>query len=920
MPLTEQQFQVRFLRLIALTWLLPPMVGFSFLLYIEVFTPHQLIIMLSSPLKPIFLLGGFFLALFYFHRFSRPLKACLSTPDPVHQLVALKVLQKFPVHYWLFFIGYITLAPAAAIISLEISSTYVADPVDWFRIHLVALIVSIIVGLPIFIRIYDLFGKAFGQIQLRHPIITIKTKVFMVGALIPLLIDTMLVQYYWTRTGFFSIETFIIWLLLECLAIAGTLLFVRSFNQSLAPLNSLINAPPNSMTHNIHSASTDELGIFATQLGKLLDEQQLHQQRLSFSNELLKASHSHENLARLLQTIVDRTCQTLNGAACFLSLYDPGHDRLVCVARSNTNYKPEGHFQVSLDDTSLAIEVFKSAQVQIVKDAHNDSRINQKLRQLYNIQSSAAVPLNVDKQTIGVLQISSIDNFHHYNSHEIKILQAFAQEAAVIQTFFEDLKQRRKAETAITQIMQGVSAATGDDFFNAMTINMAEILHAHSCAIVITLEEPSEEVKTLAYFHDGKIIPNLQYPLAGTPCEMIIGKQPKTFPRDIQKIFPNDPHLSQQNIESYVGIPLYDSQDRPLGLLFSMFRLPIDNTEFNESVMRIFAARTSAEIERTQTEKRIKHMAYYDGLTGLPNRVYLHDRIQQAIAHAERNNTRLAVMLLDLDHFKKINDSLGHPVGDALLIEVAQRLKKCVRKEDTVARLGGDEFIILQSGFESHESAINHISQIANLLHETLRTHFMVSGHTLMITTSCGIAIYPNDGKTTEQLIKHSDTALYKAKEHGRDGYRFFSSEMNAAAVERLAMESAIHRAIENNEFEVVYQPKVRISDNRIIGAEALLRWYNPERGYVSPESFIPVADETGLIIQLGEFILHQVCEQISRFWCTNGNCGELNRVSINVSPRQFKQDNFIENLRLILAQHQTRTECIELEITENIL
>ncbi|VAW61039.1 diguanylate cyclase/phosphodiesterase (GGDEF & EAL domains) with PAS/PAC sensor(s) [hydrothermal vent metagenome] len=918
--MTDQEFQTRFLRLIALTWLLPPMVGFSFLLYIEVFTFDQLLIMLGNPLKQTFLVGGFLLALFYFHRFSLPLKTFLSAPDPINQLLALKVLQRFPLHFWLVFISYISLAPAAAIISLEMSSSYVARPVDWFRIHLVALIVSIIVGLPIFIRIYDLFGKTFGHIQLQRPIITLKTRVFLIGALIPLLIDTMLVQYYWTRTGFFSAETFIIWVLLECLAIAGTLLFVRSFNQSLAPLNRLINTPADSLTHKIHPASTDELGIFATQLGKLLDGQQLHQQRLAFSNDLLKASHSHENLARLLQTIVDRTCQTLDGAACFLSLYDPGNNRLVCVARSNADYNQEGHFHVSLNDTSLVIDVFKSSQPQIVQNAHSDSRINQKLRQLYNIQSSAAVPLIIEDETIGVLQIASINKFHHYNDHEIKTLQAFAQEAAVIQTFFEGLKERRKAETAITQIMQGVSAATGADFFNAMTINMANILRADSCGIVTILPDSGREVETLAYFHDGKIIPNLQYTLDGTPCETIIGKKPRTFSKNIQETFPQDTHLCEQGIESYVGIPLSDSHNKPQGLLFAMFRRTIENIEFNESVMRIFAARTSAEIERTQTEKRIKHMAYYDSLTGLPNRVYLHDRIQQAIAHAERNNTRLAVMILDLDHFKKINDSLGHPVGDALLIEVAQRLRKCIRKEDTVARLGGDEFIILQSGFESRESAINHISHIAKQLHETLKIHYTISEHSLMITASCGIALYPNDGKTTEQLIKHSDTALYKAKERGRDGYQFFSSEMNAAAVERLEMESDIHRAIKNKEFEVVYQPKVCISDNRIIGAEALLRWYAPGRGYISPDSFIPIADETGQIIQLGEFVLHQACEQTSRFWCNSGSCDEHNRLSINVSPRQFKQDDFIDKLQKTLDQHQTKTECIELEVTENIL
>lgn len=920
MSLSAPEFQTRFLRLIALTWLLPPMVGFSFLLYIEVFTLDQLILMMGNPMKPAFLLGGFLFALFYFRHFTRPLKAYLVTPDASHQPAAVKVLQQFPSHFWLVFIIYITLAPAAAIISLETASDYLAQPVDWFRIHLVALIVSIIVGLPIFVSIYDLFGRAFGEIQLQRPIITIKTKVFLIGALIPLLIDTMLVQYYWTRTGFFNAETFIIWFLLECLAIAGSLLFVRSFNQSLAPLDSLIDSPLNALSNKIKPASLDELGIFATQLSQLLDKQQLHHERLRFSNELLRASHSHESLAKLLQTIVDRTCQTLQSKLCFLSLYDSHKNKLVCVARSNANYNAEGHFQISLDKTSLTSEAYYSSKTQLVENTPNDPRIHSKLREQYNIQSSAAVPLIINKQTIGVLQIANSEPFHHYNEHEIQLLQAFAQEAAVIQSFFEDLKHRRKAETAITQIMQGVSAATGADFFNAMTLNMAEILQADSCGIVITLPESAGSVETLAYFHDGEILPNMQYSISGTPCETIIGKQPQTYSNNIRSTFPDDAHLCEQGIESYVGIPLFDSHDKPQGLLFAMFKTAIENIEFNESVMRIFAARTSAEIERTQTEKHIKHLAYYDGLTKLPNRVYLQDRLQQAIAHARRNKTRLAVMMLDLDHFKKINDSLGHPIGDSLLIEVAHRLKQCVRKEDTVARLGGDEFIILQADFESRESAINHISHIAKQLHESLKEHYSISGHTLMISTSCGIAIYPDDGETSDQLIKHSDTALYKAKANGRDSYQFFSSEMNAAAVERLEMESAIHRAIINKEFEVVYQPKVSITDNRIIGAEALLRWYNPERGYISPDSFIPIADETGQIIQLGEFVLQQACKQTSRFWCSSNCCDELNRLSINVSPRQFKQDDFIEKLQKTLEHYKTRASCIELEVTENIL
>jgi len=920
MPLHTQYFQTRFLRLIALTWLLPPMVGFSFLLYIEVFNFDQLINMMSTPLKPIFLIGSFTIALLYFRHYSKSLSAYLKHSDEEHRHISERAIKYFPLHYWGAFITFISLAPAAAIISLENATDYHALPVDWFRIHLVALIVSILVGLPIFVAIYDLFGKTFGQMQLQRPIITIKTKVFLIGALIPLLIDTMLVQYYWTRTGFFSTETFFIWLLLEGLAIAGALLFVRSFNQSLAPLNHLIDSPLDQLGGNLQPASTDELGIFATQLNKLLNEQQLNQQRLSFSNELLKASHSHESLARLLETIVNRTYQSLYGDICFLSLFNQQCNKLICVALSNEAYKPDGHFQIALDENSIHVDVFVTKKPFIVDNIPDDERSHSELKKIYNLKSSAAVPIFSNDEVIGVLQIATTEQTHHYNSHEIKTLQIFAQEAAAIQSFFEDLKHKRRAETAITQIMEAVSTATGTDFFDAITLHMAKILQADSCGIVSTIPNDENNVETLSYFYDGKIIDNEQYPLDGTPCETIIGQHVKSYTCDVQKCFPKDIHLAKTQMESYVGIPLFDSKNKPLGLLFAMFRHAINDVEFNESVMRIFAARTSAEIERTQTEERIKHMAYYDGLTQLPNREFLLDRLQQAIAHARRQHTQLAVMMMDLDNFKKINDSLGHPVGDGLLIEVAQRLQQCIRKEDTVARLGGDEFVILQAGFENRESTINHINRIAKQLLASLREHYYIADHTLMISTSCGIAIYPDDGDSADQLIKHADTALYKAKEYGRDSYQFFSNEMNIAATERLKMESDIHNAIAEKQFEVAYQPKVSVHDNKIIGAEILLRWNHPEIGYISPDHFIPIADETGQIIQLGEYIFQQACIQTSELWCNTQCCDELYSLSVNVSPRQFQQDDFIEKIKSSLAQHKTNPCCIELEVTENIL
>jgi len=917
--LTAKQFHSRFLRLIALTWLLPPMVGFAFLLYIKFFTFEQLIPMMTSPLMSSFIVASVVLTLFYFHYYVRPLCAFLNGQE-IHKRLVDKALRRFPLHFWIIFLLYILAAPAMTILSLEMTSDYVAQPIDWFRIHLIALIVSIIVGLPIFVSTYDLFGKAFAQIRLQRPIVTIKTRVFLIGALIPLLIDTMLVQYYWTRTGFFSAETFVIWLLLECLAVAGALMFVRSFSQSLAPLERLIDEPVNSLDSKIQPASTDELGIFAVQLGDLLDKQQLNQQRLAFSNELLKALHNHESLEKLLQTVVDLTCQTLEGDMCFLSLHDLKQDRLVCVAQSGAEYKPGGHFKISLDETSIHVLVFKSGEVQVINDARNDQRANSCLKQTYKIKSSAAAPLILKDKVIGVLHIASTQKQRDYSQYELEILQAFAREAALIQAFYEDFKHRQTIEAAISQIMVGVSTATGEDFFRAIIRHMADVLHADCCAIVSLLPGDTKKVKTLVFFQEGEVLANRQYDLKGTPCETIVGQQVITYASGLQQRFPDDSYLYQHGMQSYVGIPLFDSHNKPLGLMFSMFREPIKNSDFNESVIRIFAVRTEAEIERSQTEERIKHMAYYDSLTQLPNRAFLQDRLQQAIAHAQRHQSRLAVMMMDLDNFKKINDSLGHPVGDSLLIEVAHRLQQCIRKEDTVARLGGDEFVILQSDFDSRESAVRHISHMAKQLHLSLKEHYSVTEHVLMVTCSCGIAIYPDDGDSAEQLIKHADTALYKAKANGRDNFQFFSREMNIAAVERMKMESDIYRAIENDEFEVVYQPKVAVESNRIIGAEALLRWHHPEQGDIPPDRFIPVADETGQILQLGEFVQRQSCKLISELWSQSSCCSEVYSLSVNVSPRQFQQDDFIEKFQKILAEEKANACCIEVEVTENIL
>ena len=916
MNLTAQAFRRRFLSLIALTWALPPVFGFAFLGYVEIFSPQQIVGIVTAPLMIVFVFGALFLCLIDFDRYIHPLTRVLAGHGSVEPDWLEQRLKGFALRFWIAFLCYLLPAPAIPILSAEWHTDFVARPVDWFRVHLVALIVSIIVGLPIFFAIFDLFGKAFGHIDLQRPVLTVRTRVFLIGALTPLLIDTMLVQYYWTRTGYFTHETFIIWLLLEVLAVAGALLFMRSFSRALAPLQTML-VNPDARTP---AASTEELGIFARRLDRLLDEQYLHRERLTFSNQLLRESRTLEGLGELLETIIERTRQALGCEMCFLSLYDSRQRELVGVIHTGTTYRPEGHYRIGLDETALSTRIFRTAQPYCTSDIRQDPYASPRMIERFGIRASAGVPLLVGDRPIGVLHAAHLQGPHEYPERELRILDAFAQEAALAHAFFEDQRLRRDAETAIRQITEAIANAIGTEFFHVLARAMADILAADAVAIGVLADDDPTTIEALAFYLDGEPVPSVRYPLANTPCAQVVEQQRSQIVENVQQLFPEDRELSELGLHSYIGIPLFDSQDQLLGILFAMFRDTPPSAEFATSVMQIFAARAAAEIERLRVEERIKHMAYHDSLTGLPNRELFMDRLETALAHARRTGTSMAVILMDLDHFKDINDSLGHPLGDRLLQEVADRLRTTIRHEDTVARLGGDEFIVLLNDIGQPSEAMGNASRVVEKLRRHLAPGYTLNGHSLMITPSLGIAIHPDDGDTAEQLIKHADTALYQAKGAGRNTYRFFSPAMNAAAVERLRMETELRTAIEREQFELLFQPKIAIADGQLIGAEVLLRWPHPEQGNIPPSRFIPVAEETGLIIPLGDWVMDQAIRLTSELWCQRGCCGTTPGLSINVSPRQFAQPDFVDRMEHHLGRYHTRPGCIELEITENLL
>jgi len=317
--------------------------------------------------------------------------------------------------------------------------------------------------------------------------------------------------------------------------------------------------------------------------------------------------------------------------------------------------------------------------------------------------------------------------------------------------------------------------------------------------------------------------------------------------------------------------------------------------------------------ERKSSEEKILHQAHFDNLSGLPNRFLSLDRLAQLIVDAERNDDLVAVLFLDLDDFKKINDSLGHEAGDKLLVEAASRLNDVVRSGDTVGRLGGDEFIILLGNLDTAADA----RPIAENIINNFRKAFRIDERELMMTISVGIAVFPTDGNNASELLRNADSAMYHSKDLGRNTYTYFTDEMNRDISRRFSLEEQMHGALERGEFEVFYQPQINLTTNKIMGAEALLRWNNPALGQVSPVEFIPIAEQTGLIIAIGQFVLQQALSQTAQ-WRQEKH--KDFRIAVNLSPRQFRDVELIPSIEEAIAKYCVPSHCLEMEITEGVL
>ena len=483
-----------------------------------------------------------------------------------------------------------------------------------------------------------------------------------------------------------------------------------------------------------------------------------------------------------------------------------------------------------------------------------------------------------------------------FNSMSTRISQQFK-----FLTTLSEIDQLILSHITLKDIL-ATTISHGNNAVQSETINIAMI------------DEKNDELLDL-YSEDTHHVHGIamsSHPILAAEKYALIHKKTAIYKVDDQHIPNYLTPLIQKELSCFALVPVVINDKLSAILIFGF--ATADFSKETHSRLRELGDRFAIALEKSAWENQLYLQAHYDPLTQLPNRQLLNDRLQQAIKRATRDKSSFPVMFLDLDRFKTVNDSLGHSSGDKLLKMVSQRLIDALREEDTVARLGGDEFIIYLATTENQYEIYSHISQIAQKILASIAQPFAIENQDVHVSGSIGIATFPNDGDDVETLLKNADSAMYHAKAEGRNNFQFYSKELNEKAMQTLVMETNLHQALENKEFELYYQPKVETHTGKILGAEALIRWFHPTQGMIRPDQFIPIAEETGLITQIGEWTLHEACHQ-NKTWQDKGL--PKIKVSVNLSPRQFHQQNLIELVGKTLAESALSPVYLDLEIVE---
>ncbi|MDF3037123.1 MAG: hypothetical protein K0S28_2397, partial [Paucimonas sp.] len=648
-----------------------------------------------------------------------------------------------------------------------------------------------------------------------------------------------------------------------------------------------------------------------------------------------------------------------------------------------------------------------------------------------------SLPLIASDRTFGLLALYSAGALT-LNEEELRLLQDLANNLAFGIKALRTRDERQRIEAAVLTVSSGVSATSGVEFFEHLARSMADAVGAQGGFVARLVPGNYGIVRTLGAVVDGMKIDNFEYHLSGTPCELLQDEQTCAVPRAASQLFPMSARMAGFGAEAYVGARLDDSKGRKVGLLYVLFREPLENPGFIQSMLQIFASRASAELERFESDSRIRDqaslldkaqdaiivcdtehriqfwnkgaerlygwsaddaigkikgdllkadrienekatiavlndgewsgelayrrkdgtevpieahwslvrddenrpqsiftinsdisqrksdereiekLAFFDSLTGLPNRRQLYNHLDRLLYDNQRSGDIGAVLFIDLDNFKSLNDSAGHDKGDLLLRQVAGRLKLCTRRANTVARLGGDEFVIVLYGLGRQNVEAARIAEaVAEKVLASFGEAFQLDSVAHHCTASVGVALFSDGMNSVEELLKRADLALYQAKGAGRNAIRFFDPKMQEVINARVALEADIRDGLRQSSFSLYYQPQTDV-DGRLTGTEALLRWRHSTRGIVAPSQFIPLAEDTGQILLLGEWVLDAACAQLAK-WRENPQFAHIS-IAINVSVRQFRRHDFVRQVTKALERNHADPTKLKLELTESLL
>lgn len=493
-------------------------------------------------------------------------------------------------------------------------------------------------------------------------------------------------------------------------------------------------------------------------------------------------------------------------------------------------------------------------------------------------------------------------------------VQLSAQDGHLVHFYtFRELGELGRYQQALALVAGLGQAGGGDEGLNATIRSLIDWLSLDFVALVSARPDQSGETQPLVVYHRFSPDDETPDPLRQPTLRHVLDGDEVIYAADAWRLCADDGFVRERRFECVVGVPLCDERRVALGALVVARREPLATPAPALDTLRVVGQRMALELELRRTREQGRVRGLQDSLTGLPNRLLFNDRLESVIQEAHRTGEMFAVLFVDLDRFKNINDSLGHNVGDHVLVAVARRLRASVRASDTVARYAGDEFTMILRHFVQREDVMRIADKIVRVMEAPLT---LPGGLELQITASLGLSFYPDDATTTERLLKQADVAMYTAKGMGRNNYQAYVAVPEDSHQQRLALEAKLRQAERNGELRVFYQPQVDTHSEDIVGMEALIRWEHPELGMISPGFFIPLAEETGLIIPIGEWVLRAACADARR-WQTRFSLPL--RISVNLSPLQLRQPNLVALVASVLEETGVPPHLLDLEVTESI-